>query len=218
MLHNLKDLDQYRLIFILYPSGTSGEFLGHALSQCVEGIFSPPTAWEAGSRMKFTDCLGRRLAVERSWPAESDVVSQFNYFLEHYGATKQQHLLSMAHPNDTSIAWIQQHCHTAPVIEITTGLYASQRFRDLAATEKIGPKERDCYRYQRSGAVFAKHLEIEWMQWILTDTLGSFEQICGFLELPGDGQGFQGMVADYRRRNSHLIDIIHANQTPVHSR
>ena len=218
MLHTLEDLDQYRLVFILYPAGSSGEFLGHALSHCVEGIFSPPTTWEAESRMKFTDCLGRRLAVERTWPVESDMIRQFNYFLEHYGPMAQQYPLSMAHPNDTSIAWIHQHCGTTPVIEITTHCYASQRFRDLAATEKIGPKERDCYRYQRSGAVFAKHLEIEWMQWVLTDTLGSFEQICGFLDLPGDGQRFGAMVEDYRQRNSHLIDIIHANQAPLHSR
>ena len=211
MLLTLKDLDQYKLIFVLYPAGSSGEFLTYALSQCVEGVFYPHARWENMNRMKFRDCFGRRLAIEPSWPDESDMVDQFNKFLEIYKPTAHHHILSMAHPNRESIAWMLQHCGQCPVIEIVTHSHLSQKFRDLAATEKIGPKLRGCYHYTKSGAVFPKHIEIEWLHCILTDTGCAFERICNFLDMPGDSELFCRLVADYRDRNAHLIDAAHAS-------
>jgi hypothetical protein len=218
MLRSLSDLSQYPLIFILYPAGTSGEFLAHALSQCVPEIFQAPAAWEGQHRMKFTDCLGRRLAVGATDVDESDVIDQFNYFLEHFGPVADRHLVATAHPDDSSTRWIQQHCAQCPVIEITTAQYASQRFRDLAATEKIGPKERDCYNYHTSGKIFRRHLKVEWLDLCLKDTRRCFHEICGFIDLPGQNDLFCALMQDYRQRNQHLIDIICANTTSLHSR
>lgn len=206
MISDLRDLGNYDIAIVLYPSGSSGEFLAHALSLCFKGFPQIDYSWEKSSRMKFKDCFGRSLNGADEPVADSTVIQRFNQYLEETRAGANDRLIGLSHPHLRSIEFIHSVLPQARVLEITTCHPDSQKFRNMAATEKIGPKQRATHLYKHTGHCFAKHLKIEWKELFVSHTQQRFHDIENFLQQTGDFEKFTHTVNDYVQRNQHLIN------------
>lgn len=205
MIHSIEQLVDQPLFFILYPTGASGEFLAYSLTSSIHGLAKSDTHWEGQARVKFLDCLGRSLNATDVWPEEHKLIERFNLFLQATCPGTDQLLVALAHPHATGTNFIQQYFSKSPVLEITTTQQVSQHFRQLAADEKIGPKQRHCYAYFDCGKTFDRHLKVEWAELLLNDTQQQYQRICDFLQLSGDFNEFQQCLQDYLQKNQHLI-------------
>jgi hypothetical protein len=208
MIQDIKDLQSYNIVFLIYPSGASGEFLGYACMSSFENFAATNIHWENSSRMKFADCLGRSLNGADEVVQESLLLERFNQYCVMHNVDKKQTAVALVHPQKKILEWLQQWFSHAPMIEITTHTTKSQKFRDLAATEKIGPKIRNTHLYYDCGKQFDRHLKIEWQSLFLDSTDVEFQRLCGFLGHAGDFDQFNSLLQDYLKRNQHILDAI----------
>jgi hypothetical protein len=206
MVSSLDEIKKYNILFLLYPSGSSGEFLAYALSKCIDTIANPPGEWENTSRMKFADCLGRSLNAQDVEPDAQTVVDRFNLHLESTDVSNNRISVALVHAHTTGVDYITTQFSHAPVIEITTTDFKSQQFRDLAATEKIGPSNRNCFYHTQSDLNVPRHLRVNWSDLFLHDAEAQFDQITNFLNVSGDRAKFLELVKNYLARNQHLVE------------
>lgn len=205
MVTSLEDIKKYNLVFVLYPSGSSGEFLASALTSTVDNTAQPKSSWEADNRVKFADCLGRSLNATPDEPPEQLVVNRFNLHLMNTDTSDNRMSIALAHVHDVGVRYILEHFSHAPIIEITTNDHVSQKFRNLASWKKIGIKIYNAFMHKDCRHTYPRHLKVNWSDLFLTNTAPEYQRILDFLNTTGNSDAFQTAVKDYCERNQELI-------------
>jgi hypothetical protein len=211
MINSIKDIAQLPIVVVLYQAGSSGEFLSHALTQCIDNMTQTTHFWENNSRCKYFDVFDRNLNSGFETIDHHSVIRGVNLYLEQNKASGTTHI-AMAHPKASSIKFLQENAPLAPVIEITTHNILSKKFVALATTSKIKHKNtalsNDPLLVQgQSNGEFSRHLLVEWQDIIITDPALTFYKISQFIGHPGNADNFCSYVADYRNRNADLINL-----------
>lgn len=202
---------------LLYPPGSSGEFIAWALTQSIPSITPAEQSWENVTRCKYTDALGRTLSVLDQTPDEK-IIERYNIFLNLN--QKRKFSLALAHDNDVALGLIKKYFLSWPVLEITIKLPASIEFayqsklnkitaRDLRMSEEehLNRKPVKGQPYPH-GYVAKKHLKIEWQELMLSDCKQQFKIICDFFGCDGNFEIFQNLITDYCERNKFYIDNV----------
>ena len=127
----------------------------------------------------------------------------------------------MVHPKVNILNYVNQHFSHVPVIEITTKLALSRRFRFLARSAKI--EKTSFYHETRQtfemmpidhGFQFKHHLTIEWSDLVIDFSEQAFKNTQQFLNQYGEKNTFLELIQDYRTRNQSLIDQCYENKHP----
>jgi hypothetical protein len=227
MIHCVEDLKKYSLIVLIYNTGSSGEFLGGALTSSISNFAKSNNSWIASNRRLFEDALGKTLNGGWINIDNSAVVSRFNQYLENSKYDTDSLHLALAHPDPASMKFIQQYLDHAPVIEITTTSVKSMQFRNMSRSKvsyqdfinggdgclrNITAQDYQAYlndsRLKTSSLSYRanRHLCVEWEQIMLTHTQDSFDHICNFLPSNGDVELFKSQVKEYLERNQDILD------------
>lgn len=209
MVTSLDDIKKHNIVFVLYPSGGSGEFLASSLSTTVDNMAQPKFNWEAGNRVKFADCLGRSLNAAAGELPEQLVVDRFNLYLMDTDTSDNRMSIALAHVHELGVRYTLEHFSHAPIIEITTNDYVSQKFRDLSSWKKIGIKIYNSFIHKDCKQDYPKHLKVNWSDLFLTNTAHEYQRILDFLNATGDTEAFVGAVKEYCQRNQDLISQAH---------
>lgn len=227
MIDCVEDLKKYSLIVLIYNTGSSGEFLGGALTSSISNFAKSKTSWIASDRRLFEDALGKTLNGGWINIDNSAVVSRFNQYLENSQYNADSLHLALAHPEPASMEFIQQYLTHAPMIEITTTSVKSMQFRNMSRSKvsyedfvnggdsrsrNITAQDYQAYlndsRLKTLSLSYRanKHLCIEWEQIMLANIQSSFDQICNFLSSNGDVELFKSQVKEYLERNQDILD------------
>lgn len=209
MVASLEDIKKYNIVFVLYPSGGSGEFLASALSTTVDNMAQPKFDWEAGNRMKFNDCLGRSLNASPDEPPEQLVVDRFNIHLMNTDTSDNRMSIALAHVHHLGVRYTLEHFSHAPIIEVTTNDRVSQKFRGLASWKKIGVKIYNAFMHKDCQQDYPRHLKVNWSDLFLTNTAHEYQRILDFLNATGNTEAFVDAVQEYCQRNEDLITQAH---------
>lgn len=205
MITSIDEITKHSIIFVLYRSGSSGEFFSHAITQSFESITPTKYFWKTQSRLVYVDCFRHSLSSGMPVVNLNRIIDSFNEFLEINRPTATTTHIALVHPKGNSLEIITKYFSHCPVIEIVTFKEVSKRFQILAANSKIPDKPLvtsvdDCSNYKCE-----KHLLVEWQD-IIMDTKKVFDQLQEFLSVPGDYKKFSMTVDDYKQRNQQLLD------------
>ena len=216
----IEDLSQQPLILIMYYSGSSGEFLAHALSQSLNTVTHPKIEWENQTRCKVGDYFGRSLNGGSEVINNDLVLERIDNFLKSAVDIKQYHI-GLAHPYPAaSTEFIKKYLSDVPIIEITVNRDISKKFKFYAANLKIPTEIRKIVTSKEllstqpetltwtSVYQSNRHLYVEWSDLILLDSKSTFEKIKEFLNIDGDADKFLEMIDDYKERNTDLLRYI----------
>jgi len=211
MLKSIEQISSQPVVVLLYESGASGEFLGHAITSTVNEFTKTNAVWENNIRCKFDDYFGRTLTFG---PITEDLLlPRINLFLESAKLPGSCHL-ALSHFRPHQLDFLKTHGDTWPVIEITTLNPISKRFQTLSKNSKIeekyqqnisGKNPRLNFTAEDLGFRPKLHLPIEWSDIILTNTKSSYLKITEFLNCTGNADLFLHLVEDYKVRNQSLI-------------
>jgi hypothetical protein len=208
MFSTVDELNNCPASIIVYPSGASGEFIAWALGQSVPAIADINAEWENNNRIIYMDFLGRNLNSGFDELNPQAILDCANRFVSR--VTSDFYLI-IAHPTDSSLAFIQQHLSNLPMIEITLKDPYSMEFSKRAAVGKIH-KGTTANTYQdRPGTISycaQRHLQVEWKDIILTNPRQEFERILKFLGLQGSADRFAFLVDDYVSRNQKYLNEV----------
>lgn len=207
MIKNISELGEIPTVIILYYAGSSGEMLGHLLTQTLDDVSKTNAVhWENGNRCKFLDFYDR--ALTSGWETISDqlVIDGVNRYLSTV-TCKKKYQVGLAHPKKASIEFLQSHAAHCPVIEICNTTSISLEFRHMAALHKI---RKPAPVYHRPGHEFSStyHLKLEWSDLFLNDAAGSFNKISEFLKTAGDLVLFKTQIDRYLGRNADILNAI----------
>ena len=221
MITSISQLNNIPLIFVLYYAGSSGEFFSDALTQCFDHIHRPGAQWENHNRVKFQDFFGRSFNEGKDLVSDNIIINRVNdYFRDNDIGDKT--CVAMVHPLDNVLNYIDQYFPHVPIIEITTHLELSRRFRFVARNNKIESTSLFPMETRRifetmptnHGRRFKKHLKIEWSNLIIDLSETVFEDIQQFFNQSGQKDVFLELIRDYRTRNQNLIDQCYENKHP----
>lgn len=202
-MHNI-DFSQYPVLLLLYFTGSSGEFIAHALTQSIPAITKTQQFWENQTRCKYFDFFDRALNSGNDRVDEETVHAGIQRYLELNKPNTTTHL-GLVHPHPASLHFVSQYFKSSPLIEITLKSPVSQKFRHLAASSKVNSGEVYRLKKYESGFAHEPKLLLEWDEIILTKTKETFQQIQEFLNVDGSVETFELLIQDYCRRNQDLI-------------
>ena len=212
----LPDNFESNTTILLYQSGLSGEFLGWALSCCLEDHSAGEQHWEGQTRCKYTDPLGRTL---QDGSGIGVLKCKIDERLHLYNLNKtrsgSKHI-TLAHPDAEYIQFILKFLREAPVIEIVSRTHTSQHWQYIARSSKIKQIDLDqstkshssTYEIQPYTKMYQapNHLEIEWADLFLNDSNKVIASIAEFLNNNIDVQKISAMIDNYKQRNNSLIN------------
>jgi hypothetical protein len=209
MIKNINDLNKLPMCVLLYTTGTSGEFIAHALTESVTGITKTRQHWENVTRCKYFDLFDRTLTSDIDQPIDTNkVVSGVNLYLDENDPNDTVHL-GLIHPKKFTLEFIQQYIPDVPIIEIVTEKMPSKLFRFLSQN-KVGIEISNSpyFKHNNCGYHGPYHLRVEWDDLLIDNVDQSFKKIINFIQLDGSVNKFKLLVADYLERNSNTIDKI----------
>lgn len=207
-MKSIEELKDQSVAVLVYPSGASGEFLGYAITESFPAFTKTHQHWENVSRCKFFDYFDRCLTSGLDPVDANNVVRGINLYQSKN--TLADISLGLCHIDQPSLGFLRQWGNNLPTIEIVTRKHLSKSFRVLAEQSKISAADRagkqtGSYDYEHSYYQCPDHLQIEWSDILLTDTVDAFEAIENFLGTTGSVGQFQSMVADYLKRNAKIF-------------
>lgn len=210
MIKDLNQLSTLPALIILYPEGSSGEFLAHALTESLATITETHQHWENENRCKYFDLFDRTLTSSTRILFEDAVLAGINSYLEKNNPNG--HLsIGLVHPAYNCIKFLEKYAKDTPTIEIVTHKPQSKQFRYTAAYNKIGGPGFDSsyyLNYDDSGYTANNHLKLEWSDIFLDSTELALENIKKFVRRTGSVDQFKNMVANYLHRNSEIVEQI----------
>jgi hypothetical protein len=218
MIDSVEDLNQLPILLLLYPSGSSGEFLAYALSESFPAITDADQHWENHSRCKYTDLFNRQLNSGLREINNNDVVAGVNSFLSKNDLSEIH--VGLLHPKKPSVDFVKKYLPHAPIIEIVTHQLKSKKFRHTASFGKIPHyNDSDVERYNKEWDTHyglynqchyngERHLRIEWEDILLTRVSEMFNLIEQFVGKRGDIDKFKSMIDDYLLRNQEIFKLI----------
>jgi hypothetical protein len=207
-------------VIILYPAGASGEFIAYALTNCIGGTTQTETHWEDGNRCKYFDLYDRCLnsgfdSITTDMVIES--VDRFSQLLDRNIFNTIS--FGLAHPRDSSLAFINQYLSNVPIIQIVVNNTKSKMFVTMAAHHKIHKTNilsvencKNRTRYINTNQYHGPNpiIKVEWEDMLLTNTEETFSTIEKFLNVSGNVTKFQELVETYIEKNNNILSIINA--------
>jgi hypothetical protein len=225
MISSITELENYSTVILLYYTGSSGEFVASALSQCINEFASPSSAWLGKNRVTFADALGKTLNGGWHTIQVDDAVRRFNEYMESKSSS-DTHLI-LAHPDNASINFIKKYLNFVPVIEITTQRQLSRKFRELAQSkvsysdfvnggdnqlfdnlskEQYITKTSTIHNTPKHYRA-TRHLCVEWEKLLVTDVESTFNSIINFLNCTGSNEQFKKLAKEYLDRNQDILAL-----------
>lgn len=210
MIKTINDLNKLPILILLYTTGTSGEFIAHAITKSFPGITPTKQQWENVTRCKYFDLFDRTLTSDIDRPINADkVVDGVNLYLDENDPDRTMHL-GLVHPKKFTLEFIQQYIPDVPIIEIVTEQMPSKVFRFLSQS-KVSARAPDApyFKHGTSGYQGARHLRLEWNDLLIENVDQSFNKIENFIQLNGSVNEFKFHVNDYLQRNADTIKRLH---------
>jgi hypothetical protein len=205
-------------VIILYPAGASGEFMAYALTNCVKGTTPTQVHWEDGNRCKYFDLYDRCLNSGFDFITTDMVTESVDRFSQLLDRNINNTIsFGLAHPRNSSLAFISQYLPNIPIIQIVINNMKSKMFITAAAQHKIHKNGiisvEDCKRatkYCNTNQYYGPNpiIRIEWEDMLLTNTRETFVAIEEFLNVTGDVTKFQELVDDYLEKNNNILSIL----------
>jgi hypothetical protein len=204
MISSIDEIAKHPIVFVLYRSGSSGEFFAHAITQSFDSITSTQYYWKTSSRMEHEDCFKHILKSGIANVDINDIIVKFNEYMAVYEPVATAHLATV-HPKGNSLEIITKYFSHCPIIEIVTFNDSSKKFLKIAVTSKLPGHPLDTLNSNCCDYHCEKHLLVEWSD-IIFDTRKVFDQLQNFLSMTGDYNKFCLLVDDYKLRNQTLLD------------
>lgn len=206
MINSLDDLRNIPTIIVLYPAGSSGEFLAHIISETTGVCSTSVTEWE-DTRCKFQDFYGRSLNAGDQYIDPSKVVERVNNYCSTI-TSQGKFKVGLAHPVPyASIEFLKLYSKHCYVIEITCLSDKSLDFKFAAANAKI--THRPIVRQRNSvithDFVADHHLLIEWSDLFIDNTVESIKKIFSFVGSTASVDPAVSMIVDYIALNKEFI-------------
>jgi len=212
-IKSIQEIATLPIIVVLYRAGTSGEFFSHAITQSFDSITKTDQFWQNNNRCKYLDLFNRNLNSGFETIDHNEIIRGIGIYFDRNNPTDTTHIV-MAHPDASSMIFLQEHLSFAHFIEITANNFKSKKFMAIAAKTKIAQtSDKININFSRlpPGQVekkFPKHLCIEWEDFVLNDTESVFYSVSEFIQKPGNIDTFCSCVADYKQRNLDLLNTL----------
>jgi len=207
MLLSIAELAKIPTIFLLYFSGTSGEFLAKTLADSFDSIAKNRTWWENSGRIKFRDLYGRSFNSGNEYFDDEIVLTRANSYFE---TLEKPGLLNIGllHPTQNAMSYFSKNFSHHPVIEITAKTQHSQLFATLASIEKIKHIQNHIPRMFDHKYTIPNCLQIEWED-LMFAPQNTFQTISNFLNIVGSEQKFVDLTEEYKAVNKKLFDKVY---------
>jgi hypothetical protein len=210
MITSVDALNKLPAILLMYTTGTSGEFIAHALTESFPDITKTSQHWENVTRCKYFDLFDRTLTSDIDRPINiTKVINAVNFYLDENYPNNTIHI-GLVHPKKFTLEFIQQHIPNVPIIEITTEQMQSKLFRFLSQS-KVGRDIPDApyFKHNNCGYQGSQHIRIDWHDLLIGNTELMFNQIENFIQCKGSMEKFKVLVNDYLERNVDTIKQLH---------
>lgn len=213
-INNTGDLHQLPAVLVAYEAGSSGEFLGWALSQSFDGIAKQPSSWVGQDRVSFKDLFGKKLANGDVEINIRELFNKINYQLPQHPDNALH--VGLVHPRPyASVRFVNQYMPNLPMIQIVCYQMVSKQFRTIAASFKLSPGTG----YNKFNFFLPNEMawadqfvnpkiKVEWLSLFMTNTQREFQRIEEFLGQTGNFEVFQGLVDDYLARNQEILQLL----------
>jgi hypothetical protein len=213
MLSNLGEINHYRGVIIKYLAGSSGEFLGFALTQAFKDIANfnnkftgEQNGYVTDNRLRFHDFFGYSLLTGDACDKNQNlVISRINWYLDYVLDLSQLHL-GVAHPHIEFLRFISKYCSTWKTITIGIETSTSKNFCQLAKQTKLNSPGADRHYKNLYLDIGLDNLNLEWRDMVLGPSTDTIHKLEDFLKIRGSVEQFELARLDYVRRNQSIID------------